>query len=228
MHPMWRDARRFQDRGKPSSGSSTAYRQYCWPVHSLDDLKLAPFHLLATEGTVHTDQNHVWHMETLAAICRQDPGLLAGDAVQDRRTGRPGQRGGRCRVVAGTHRAGRRGNGREAVGFRRARQEGTGPTGGEMPRPGVSADHLRPRYTSPENLSRLRSAGWARSGRWLCANSPWGSRPWSASSAANRCAESMNASSACWPWRASRSIRGCKRVLMPCFSGGAVCLDGAA
>ena len=28
-----------------------AYRRYCWPVHSLDDLKLAPFHLLATEGT---------------------------------------------------------------------------------------------------------------------------------------------------------------------------------
>ena len=27
-----------------------AYRRYCWPVQSLDDLKLAPFHLLATEG----------------------------------------------------------------------------------------------------------------------------------------------------------------------------------
>ena len=53
-----------------------AYRQYCWPVQSLDDLKLAPFHLLATEGKVHTDQDHVWHMETLAAICRHDPALL--------------------------------------------------------------------------------------------------------------------------------------------------------
>jgi len=31
----------------------TAYRQYCWPVESLDDLKLAPFHLLASEGRVH-------------------------------------------------------------------------------------------------------------------------------------------------------------------------------
>jgi protein phosphatase len=53
-----------------------AYRQYCWPVESLDDLKLAPFHLLASEGQVHVHQNHVWHMETLAKICRHDPKLL--------------------------------------------------------------------------------------------------------------------------------------------------------
>lgn len=53
-----------------------AYRQYCWPVKSLNDLKLAPFHLLATEGKVHTGQNHVWHMETLAQICRNDLQLL--------------------------------------------------------------------------------------------------------------------------------------------------------
>lgn len=53
-----------------------AYRQYCWPVESLNDLKLAPFHLLATEGSVHTDQNHVWHMETLAKVCRENADLL--------------------------------------------------------------------------------------------------------------------------------------------------------
>ena len=43
----------------------SAYRHYCWPVNSVDDLKLAPFHLLATEGAVHTDKPHTWHMETL-------------------------------------------------------------------------------------------------------------------------------------------------------------------
>jgi protein phosphatase len=45
-----------------------AYRRYCWPVKSLDDVKLAPFHLLATEGVAHTDKNHLWHMETLAKL----------------------------------------------------------------------------------------------------------------------------------------------------------------
>jgi len=53
-----------------------AYRQYCWSVESLTDLKLTPFHLLATEGKVHTDQNHVWHMETLAKVCQEDADLL--------------------------------------------------------------------------------------------------------------------------------------------------------
>ncbi|WP_010582691.1 polynucleotide kinase-phosphatase [Schlesneria paludicola] len=53
-----------------------AYRNYCWPVQSLEDLKLAPFHLLATEGKVHTEQNHLWHMETLHELCDQAPSLL--------------------------------------------------------------------------------------------------------------------------------------------------------
>jgi protein phosphatase len=45
-----------------------AYRRYCWPVNSVADLKLAPFHLLATEGKVHTDKPHDWHMQTLARL----------------------------------------------------------------------------------------------------------------------------------------------------------------
>jgi protein phosphatase len=53
-----------------------AYRRYTWPVTSLDDLRLAPFHLLASAGKVHADRDHVWHMETLARICAADPSLL--------------------------------------------------------------------------------------------------------------------------------------------------------
>ena len=65
-------------RRSTGAGSRTwpvrrAYRRYCWPVDSLADLKLAPFHLLATEGHVHTEQDHPWHMETLAGICRAIP-----------------------------------------------------------------------------------------------------------------------------------------------------------
>lgn len=45
-----------------------AYRRYCWPVNSVNDLKLAPFHLLATAGRVHTDKPHDWHMQTLARL----------------------------------------------------------------------------------------------------------------------------------------------------------------
>lgn len=54
-----------------------AYRQYCWNVSSVDDLKLAPFHLLASEGKVHADKSHEWHMKTLSHICAGDNLLLA-------------------------------------------------------------------------------------------------------------------------------------------------------
>jgi protein phosphatase len=45
-----------------------AYRRYCWPVNSVNDLKLAPFHLLASEGKVHADKPNDWHMQTLARL----------------------------------------------------------------------------------------------------------------------------------------------------------------
>ena len=53
-----------------------AYNQYCWPVNSVTDLKLAPFHILATQGEVHASKNHAWHMDTLAELCKADEQLL--------------------------------------------------------------------------------------------------------------------------------------------------------
>ncbi len=53
-----------------------SYRRYCWPIQSVSDLKLAPFHLLATEGQVHVQRDHVWHMEKLAEVCKASDGLL--------------------------------------------------------------------------------------------------------------------------------------------------------
>ncbi|MBU2582862.1 MAG: polynucleotide kinase-phosphatase [Alphaproteobacteria bacterium] len=55
-----------------------AYRRYCWPVTSLDDYKFAPFHLLATEGKVHMDRDHLWHMQELGLIAAEGgPSLMA-------------------------------------------------------------------------------------------------------------------------------------------------------
>jgi len=67
---------RYARRGEMAEQYIEAYRRYCWTVHSLADLKLAPFHLLAGEGVVHTDKDHVWHMTTLARLCGTDPELL--------------------------------------------------------------------------------------------------------------------------------------------------------
>jgi protein phosphatase len=67
---------RYQQRVPLASQFVDAYRRYCWTVHSLTDLKLAPFHLLATEGMVHSNRDHVWHMDTLARLCQADTEVL--------------------------------------------------------------------------------------------------------------------------------------------------------
>ncbi|MEK7866587.1 MAG: polynucleotide kinase-phosphatase [Planctomycetota bacterium] len=54
-----------------------AYGRYCWRVDSVGDLKLAPFHLLATEGAVHVGRDHVWHMDVLARLAKADSLLVA-------------------------------------------------------------------------------------------------------------------------------------------------------
>ncbi len=63
---------RFESRLATVAAYRDAYARYCWPVQSLEDYRLAPFHLLATEGAVHSDKNHRWHLEELAQICAAD------------------------------------------------------------------------------------------------------------------------------------------------------------
>ncbi len=53
-----------------------AYRNYCWPVETLEDLKIAPFHVLATEKSVHVDKDHEWHMSTIHDFCSHDSKIL--------------------------------------------------------------------------------------------------------------------------------------------------------
>ncbi|HEY6373467.1 MAG TPA: polynucleotide kinase-phosphatase [Candidatus Sulfotelmatobacter sp.] len=62
-------AEQFRQREIAADLYVEAYRRYCWAVTSLSDMKLVPFHLLASEGRVHSAKDHVWHMETLAKIC---------------------------------------------------------------------------------------------------------------------------------------------------------------
>jgi protein phosphatase len=67
---------RFEARRDAAIQYDAAWRRYAWDVSGIEDLKLAPFHLLATEGAVHDDKDHGWHMRTLGEICARDPGVL--------------------------------------------------------------------------------------------------------------------------------------------------------
>lgn len=67
---------RFEDRQRAVSSFVDAYRRYCWPVRGLDDLVIAPFHLLASEGAVHDDKEHLWHLSMARRLAEVEPRLF--------------------------------------------------------------------------------------------------------------------------------------------------------
>jgi protein phosphatase len=58
----------YQERATMLAQYVEVYQRYYWPVHGVQDLRFAPFHVLATEGAVHVDKTHPWHLETIGRI----------------------------------------------------------------------------------------------------------------------------------------------------------------
>ncbi len=71
---------RFTQREKSVNLYTDSYQRYCWNVTDLSDYKLAPFHIMASEGKVHINENHQWHMEKIAKIAEQSDGLIISTA----------------------------------------------------------------------------------------------------------------------------------------------------
>jgi protein phosphatase len=156
---------RQRQRAQSSMAFTEAYRRYCWPVASLADLKLAPFHLLASEGAVHVHRDHLWHMQTLARLCRADAEAQASAPVLLET---------RSRIVDVTDPASQQqavdwwqeltGRGGEGVVVKPLDFIARGRRG--LVQPAVKCrgrEYLRiiygPEYTAPENLERLRKRG---------------------------------------------------------------------
>jgi protein phosphatase len=154
---------RFTTRAALAERYTDAYRRYCWPVSSVCDLRLAPFHVLASEGAVHVNQDHAWHMATASSLCAADESGVLFTTTH--------------RVVDLTD--------AKSEASATAWWEETTERGGEgmvvkpmqfiahkgrlLVQPAVKCrgrEYLRiiygPEYTLPENLSRLRSRGLAR------------------------------------------------------------------
>ncbi|MFA6915328.1 MAG: polynucleotide kinase-phosphatase [Parachlamydiales bacterium] len=53
-----------------------SYERYCWPITSIEDYKLAPFHILASEGNVHVEKDHGWHMDVISQLVAADSSLF--------------------------------------------------------------------------------------------------------------------------------------------------------
>ena len=153
----------FEGRREMLDRYVASYRNYCWPVASLADLRLAPFHLLASEGAVHTDQPRSWHLslsrrlgeagddvlmptDHMVVDVTDEDSLAAGVRWWEALT----ERGGEGMVVKPadfTPGRGKRGLTQPAVKCR-------------------GREYLRiiygPQYTRPEHLDRLRKRGLGR------------------------------------------------------------------
>jgi protein phosphatase len=152
-------AERYRQRQRSADHYVEAYRRYCWPVSSISDLKLAPFHLLASEGRVHSDKDHIWHMEALKRLCESDAELLLPTSykvidVTDDHSRAEG-------IVWWEQLTGRGGEGMvvKPLGFITRGMRG-------LVQPAVKcrgSEYLRiiygPEYDFPEHLERLRSRG---------------------------------------------------------------------
>jgi protein phosphatase len=138
-----------------------AYRHYCWPVESLRDIRVAPFHVMATEGAVHTDKDHVWHMTTISCFVDPDGGLLIATPYQVVDLADPASEAAATEWWTALTESGGEGVVVKPLSF-----VATGSRG--LLQPAVKCrgrEYLRiiygPEYTLPEHLERLRERGLA-------------------------------------------------------------------
>jgi protein phosphatase len=155
----------YEERGELARRYAAAYQRYCWEVTSPADLKLAPFHLLASEGACHADRSHLWHMEHLGRLFGAGSGILLATRYRLVEAADPGSRAEATAWWEELTAAGGEGMVVKPLEFtaRRANPQGSG-----LVQPAVKcrgAEYLRiiygPEYSRPEHLERLRKRGLA-------------------------------------------------------------------
>ncbi len=134
---------------------TAAYARYCWEVRGLADLRLAPFHLLATEGRTYFDRDHAWHAATLARLAEHSPLLLPTDSRTVNTLDEQSQAVGAAWWQEMTAAGG------EGMVVKPLDFLAQGPKGLAQPAVKVRGrEYLRiiygPEYTEPANLARLR------------------------------------------------------------------------
>jgi polynucleotide kinase-phosphatase len=149
----------YGERQKEAEQFITAYQQYCWPVNSLDDYKLAPFHILASEGKLWTSENHEWHMEQIKKICAADPAILS--ATPYKVVELSNETNVEEAIAWWLNLTGKGGEGMVVKPYNFIEKDGKG-----LIQPAIKIrgkEYLRiiygPEYTAPENINRLKLRG---------------------------------------------------------------------
>ncbi len=68
---------RTTDRLRAAESFVRAYRPYVWPVTCLDDVRLAPFQVLAGSAGTCFGRDHGWHMQVAERLAGADPLIAA-------------------------------------------------------------------------------------------------------------------------------------------------------
>lgn len=155
-------AARTGERRGALDGYVDAYRRYCWPVDSPDDLRLAPFVVLAAEGAVLAGRDHTWHMAMADRLAAAGDGFVRSTRNRVVDLGDPGSEAAAVawweQLVA---------DGGEGMVVKPVSSIVTGGRG--LVQPGIKCrgpEYLRiiygPEYRSPDNLDRLRERGLGR------------------------------------------------------------------
>jgi hypothetical protein len=149
---------RTERRAENAALFRDAYARYCWPVDGLTGLRLAPFQVLAGEGSSYAARDHRWHLETADRLAAADDLIVST----------------RSRVVDLTA-----DDEADAVAWWQnltatggegmvVKPLGPGPEG-RLVQPGLKCrgrEYLRiiygPDYTEPEHLERLRQRSLGR------------------------------------------------------------------
>lgn len=69
-------ADRTTARRTDAEAFTTAYGRYCWPVNGLNGVRLAPFQILAAEGSNYAVRDHNWHLDRIDRLIASDPNLF--------------------------------------------------------------------------------------------------------------------------------------------------------
>ncbi|MBI4049105.1 MAG: polynucleotide kinase-phosphatase [Devosia nanyangense] len=80
---------RLAERADRAARYGRAWEPYTWPFNGVDDLRVAPFHILASEGAVHFDKDHLWHMALASRLATEGGPVVTGTATRHLRLDEP-------------------------------------------------------------------------------------------------------------------------------------------
>jgi protein phosphatase len=151
-----------RDRLSRAGAYRAAYERYNWPVAGVDDLRVAPFHVLAAESGVFTGRDHGWHLAHCDALVEADPAWLRRTERQVVEVTDPASEGTATAWWEELTAAGGEGMVVQPYDFTVRGRRG-------LVQPGIKVrgrEYLRiiygPEYDAPSQLPRLRSRGLGR------------------------------------------------------------------